>query len=592
MSVAVCRIKKLKSWGEIASSEAHTNRIRFTPNADTKIPNVPLIVPEDALDLKTAILAKIGAQKVRKNGVLAVEMLLSASPEFFRPNNAGAAGTQDNQRLDEFAQAVTEWLKQRYKDKVVLAQMHLDEATPHIHAYIVPLDERGKLNCYSLFGNRYKLSQLQDDFAHAIAHLNIERGFKGSRASHTDIKAYYADVNRNTLLLDLAEVLPSPQPKEAAIDYRERTRAILQPQLTIINHQLSDRQRLQKQKKEAQASLKALEKQRQEQLEHIESLKTEIAQLTSLKQQLQDLSLDQVAYELCLNHHERNQYLWQGFQHKITIKQGNLWTADEQHQGNSAIDLVMFIRQCNLRQAVAWLSDRFGESGMLQAMTAHSRIKAQEIAQLETVPKFVLPTPDENQWQQIERYLIKKYLLPEDLIVSLHQKQLISVDKAQNIVFALRSLDNQVTGAILWNATNDEFVGYAPDSKRDAGCFYIRRGSGKNTEISNAVLTSTPIDALSYSVLQPATSRTLYLATENKNQLPLEFLTKCRTVTAAYNNNLNSQKVVQDVGELIPHSQRTKPHLENWNQELITRKKYQEKQLQQRQRSLQMEIER
>ncbi len=64
-----------------------------------------------------------------------------------------------------------QWLDDQYGDRIVRAELHLDEATPHIHAYLVPLDERGKLNCRGLFGGRAKLSKFQDSYA--LCHVSF-----------------------------------------------------------------------------------------------------------------------------------------------------------------------------------------------------------------------------------------------------------------------------------------------------------------------------------------------------------------------------------------------------------------------------------
>ena len=70
-------------------------------------------------------------------------MLLTASPEYFRPEEPSRAGYYEPQKLADFQQAVHGWLDDQYGDRIVRAELHLDEATPHVHAYLVPLDERG-----------------------------------------------------------------------------------------------------------------------------------------------------------------------------------------------------------------------------------------------------------------------------------------------------------------------------------------------------------------------------------------------------------------------------------------------------------------
>ncbi|MBW4635237.1 MAG: plasmid recombination protein [Iphinoe sp. HA4291-MV1] len=163
MAYGICRIQKLKA-GNLKPSAQHTGRKRFTPNANPEKEHI-CIIGEETQELDSLVRNRIGKQPIRKNAVLAVEILLSASPEYFRPDDKSEAGYYEPSRLVDFQAAACQWLSKTYGDRIVLAHLHLDEATPHIHAYLVPLDSRGKLNCRKLFGTRSKLSQLQDSFA-------------------------------------------------------------------------------------------------------------------------------------------------------------------------------------------------------------------------------------------------------------------------------------------------------------------------------------------------------------------------------------------------------------------------------------------
>ena len=176
MAFTICRIQKIKSWGALARSEAHTTREVYTPNANLQIKNLEVVGDCENLDLVSKVKNKIGSQKYRSDAVLTVEMLLSASAEYFRPDAVHEGGSYDENRLDGFVDAVIKWLDDSWGDRIVKAELHLDEMTPHIHAYLVPLDERGKLNCKALFGTRGKMHQLQDSFANAVEHLGIVRG--------------------------------------------------------------------------------------------------------------------------------------------------------------------------------------------------------------------------------------------------------------------------------------------------------------------------------------------------------------------------------------------------------------------------------
>ncbi|AFZ15575.1 plasmid recombination protein (plasmid) [Crinalium epipsammum PCC 9333] len=287
MAYGICRIQKIKSWGDLAGSVYHTTRERETLNADPAVDNIRVIGQPNDPDLATMVLDKIGDQTIRKNAVLAVEMLLSASPEYFRPDEPSSAGVYEQEQLEAWTKKSVDWLKEQYQDRVVSAELHLDESTPHIHAYLVPLDDQGKLNCRALFGgSRHTLSKLQDSYAEAVKPLGLERGIKGSQATYTEVKQYYSDVNRNSLNLDLEEQLPQPLKNEGAAEYKERVIENLQPSLDIINHQLSDYSKAIKQKEEMERTARASEKERQKLEQRVDELESEVIKLRSQVKQL------------------------------------------------------------------------------------------------------------------------------------------------------------------------------------------------------------------------------------------------------------------------------------------------------------------
>ena len=89
----------------------------------------------------------------RSNSVLAVEVLVTASPEWWV--EATPAQRQEWQRT------TLDWLAEAWGGRQNLAhmRMHGDETTPHLTGYVVPLDERGALNCRSFIGERQQLRQ-------------------------------------------------------------------------------------------------------------------------------------------------------------------------------------------------------------------------------------------------------------------------------------------------------------------------------------------------------------------------------------------------------------------------------------------------
>lgn len=58
-----------------------------------------------------------------------------------------------------------------------LRGIHRDETTPHLYAYIVPIDERGRLNCRAFYGGAGALRLMQTDFAERVGRKHgLERG--------------------------------------------------------------------------------------------------------------------------------------------------------------------------------------------------------------------------------------------------------------------------------------------------------------------------------------------------------------------------------------------------------------------------------
>ncbi|WP_144874948.1 MobV family relaxase, partial [Hyella patelloides] len=425
MPHAIARIAKLKS-GNVGASGLHTGRVRQTPNANPEITNVRFIgQPDSPLlpSLETIVRDRIGDQTIRKNGVLCVEMLLTASPEYFRPNDPSRAGYYEPEKLADFRTSVHGWLDNEYGDRIVRAELHLDESTPHIHAYLVPLDERGKLNCRGIFGGRQKLSQFQDSFANAMSPLGLERGVRGSKAKHTKIQHYYAAINQ------------SPE---------------LNLDKSTIEYQLADRQRAIKDKEQADITARLLARDKenlQQQLNQAQiKIKTQAKELTKWKQKyadiankVRDLSLKDVAYELGLEPDPKDKHKWQNEHHTINITGSKFYDWKQMKGGGGAIDLVMHVNEYDYKQSVAWLGDRFGETATIEAVN----YKTKNIIQTEPVREFVPPVRAQEKWQKVKQYLTRDRKLPSTLVDKLYEQGLIYADDNQNAVFIRRSINEE-----------------------------------------------------------------------------------------------------------------------------------------------------
>jgi hypothetical protein len=207
MAFAIARMEKLKG-GSVASAGRHVDRTRDTPNADpAKLHENKILIGEDR-PVRELVTEKIDwhGGKPRKDSVECVELMLGASPEYF---NEGREA--DNpERVRDFQEKTVEFLQEQYGDRCVKATLHLDEKTPHIHAFVVPVDERGKLNCKSFFGTRAKYREFQTTFAAKMQPLGLERGIEGSRATHMDIQQFYGSINREVRVRVRPERVPDP----------------------------------------------------------------------------------------------------------------------------------------------------------------------------------------------------------------------------------------------------------------------------------------------------------------------------------------------------------------------------------------------
>jgi 5S rRNA maturation endonuclease (ribonuclease M5) len=555
MPHAIARIAKLKS-GSVGASGQHTRRARETLNANPEIANIRFIGQPDSPDLpslETIVRERIGDQTIRKNGVLCVEMLLTASPEYFRPDDPSKAGYYEPEKLADFQQTVHSWLDKEYGDRIVRAELHLDESTPHVHAYLVPLDERGKLNCRGLFGGREKLSQFQDSYANALSPLGLERGIKGSRAKHTTVKQYYAAVTKTPdLTLDQ----------------------------TTIQHQLADRQRVIKEKEQALITAKLLSRDKSELQQRLNQAEIKITtqnrELTNWKNkyadianQVRDLPLKDVAYELGLEPDPQDKHKWQNEQHTINITGSKFYDWKQMKGGGGAIDLVMHINECDYKQSVAWLGDRFGEGAAIEAVT----YKTREIIRNEPVQKFIPPVPEQSLWLSVKQYLTRTRKLPSGLVDKLYEQGLIYADQNQNAVFIRRSIDeDKITGASLRGTAGDDnqFKGLAKGSKRKEGWFYLTQGEQSGDPVRRVVLVESPIDAMSLAVLERTDSKkTLYLSTDGAGGIPIEYLKEIKEVVLALDRDRSGQSMTERIKTQLPNAVSKTPKAIDWNQDLV-----------------------
>ena len=189
MSYAILRTKKLKEWGNICASLEHNFRERLTPNADgNKTAENVHIGGNSTAEVRAKIEQGL-PEKYRADCVKCIEYLITASPEFFKERSS--------ETQQQYFNNAIKWLKERHgADNVKCISIHRDESTPHLVAYVVPIDERGKLNAKKWLGGKKLLSEMQDDFNEKVGRISVlSRGVRGSKAKHQRVQRFYGELD-------------------------------------------------------------------------------------------------------------------------------------------------------------------------------------------------------------------------------------------------------------------------------------------------------------------------------------------------------------------------------------------------------------
>jgi hypothetical protein len=248
---AICRMSKCKSSGSATGKTQHNYREREVLNADKERQHLNQeyinVGQRGIWEIATERIEQAGVKrKVKPEAVRAVEMILTASPEFFARDKDGIA---DDVREGEWLKKNREFLQERYGDNLVALTLHQDEKTPHLHAIIAPITPDNRLSAKEVFTPR-TLRALQTDYAKAMQGFGLERGIEGSKAKHSDMQTYYGAMKS---LSGLEEDIKEAKEIKASIPTLKQESVNLQRQLQL------EREQFEKEKQEAKAEREAME---------------------------------------------------------------------------------------------------------------------------------------------------------------------------------------------------------------------------------------------------------------------------------------------------------------------------------------------
>lgn len=213
--------------------------------------NVSLINSCDWLKKINDTIANTGV-KTRKDNVVAIGSVYTASQEFFYKQN-GETQQEWNNRVMGYFKECLDWHIKTYcqgnKDLMLSAVIHVDETTLHMQAYSIPIVDRdGKyaLSANSIMGNRKAYTKRVDSFYNEVSKkYGLERGERtpeGQTAKkHIETQRHKLDQLKKDLTMVEADKIFADMEKREAEQQLKSTEAKnqkLQQKHELIQEQL------------------------------------------------------------------------------------------------------------------------------------------------------------------------------------------------------------------------------------------------------------------------------------------------------------------------------------------------------------------
>ncbi len=225
--------------------------------------------------------------------------------------------------------------------------------------------------------------------------------------------------------------------------------------------------------------------------------------------------------------------------------------------GGGAIDLIIHLKQYDFKTAVSWLFDNFSISGSHMSNNTKPAIQ----------PALRLPQKDDKNLSRITNYLKYDRFVPPELINFLVKSAKLYADKRANAVFLLLGKEKTVVGAELRGTTTKRWRGMATGSRKDLGCFYIKR-----SHTNKMVLCESAIDALSCFALN---RDFITLSTSGANPNPAwltTFINKGFEIYCGFDADEIGDTIADKMIRRYPSVKRLRPTKHDWNE--ILQSKY------------------
>ena len=169
---AIMRFAKYKvgSVANIERHQRHRDRLRNRTHPERESENHTWKRYEETMTqtIRKAIKAQEQAtgRKVRKDANVLCELVLTFSPEM-----------EERVNLPEWVQANFRWVRDTFgKGKMIRADLNRDEATAHLHCFVIMTDDNGRFNSSRFFNKKKQIIEMQDSYAKAMSPFGLERG--------------------------------------------------------------------------------------------------------------------------------------------------------------------------------------------------------------------------------------------------------------------------------------------------------------------------------------------------------------------------------------------------------------------------------
>ena len=318
-SFAIIRHAKIKHGRHLVSAGLHNIRGVSTPNADKSAPPVEILVGSEKpwRDVDNALKA-LDVGKIRKNGNVAIEVFMGASPEWWESEGwvrgeepIGTAAIM----VEAWKQQQLAYLRSRFDERLIASVVyHGDEASPHMHALIVCAQHRvdgrekgddagrvaWRLSAEKFLPGPSAMKAIVTDYAKSMARFGLVRGEDRPTGTvdHKPLKEWQAEQAELSRTLKEANVKQEELVKAAeaeaerirrdAVDYAAGVNARVDREAEEANRLAALREEMLRRKEDASsAALKDIDRVKVETLAKAREVEAEHREVIVLRTKLE-----------------------------------------------------------------------------------------------------------------------------------------------------------------------------------------------------------------------------------------------------------------------------------------------------------------